>query len=54
VSRRLLTQLLVSYRVNPWTAVYLGTSDTARGDGRIDLTREHRTVFVKVGYAFVP
>ncbi len=50
----LLTQLLLSYRVNPWTAVYLGYSDTARGDRAIDLSRDHRTVFVKIGYAFAP
>jgi len=50
----LLTQLLLSYRVNPWTAVYLGYSDTARGDRSVELTRDHRTVFVKLGYAFTP
>lgn len=54
LAESLLTQLLLSYRVNPWTAVYLGYSDAARGDRVVDLTRDHRTVFVKVGYAFRP
>ncbi len=53
-SSRLLSQLLFSYRLNPWTALYLGYSDSARGDSEVALTRDHRTVFVKVGYAWVP
>lgn len=53
-STRLLSQLLFSYKLNPWTALYLGYSDTARGDSAVALTRDHRTAFLKIGYAWVP
>lgn len=58
-SRRFFTQLLVSYKVNPQTVVFLGYSDNAVGSlspelDRIDLTRTDRTFFLKLGYAWRP
>lgn len=52
--RHLLTQLLFSYKINPWTALYLGYSDTSLGDSQLSLTRSDRTAFLKIGYAWVP
>jgi hypothetical protein len=49
--RRLLTQLLFSYRVNAQTVFLAGYSD--RFDGERELTRTNRAVFVKVGYAWL-
>jgi hypothetical protein len=49
--RRLLTQLLFSYRVNAQTVFLAGYSDNY--DGERDLTRTDRAVFVKVGYAWL-
>jgi hypothetical protein len=53
-SRELLSQLLFTYKVNPWTAVYLGYSDTSIGDNGTSLTQLDRTAFLKIGYAWVP
>lgn len=53
------TQLLFSYKVNPQTAVFVGYTENQRGGTdvdlgeRIDLTRQDRTLFFKIGYAFV-
>ncbi|MEA2464928.1 MAG: hypothetical protein QOJ98_2675 [Acidobacteriota bacterium] len=49
--RRLLTQLLFSYRVNAQTVFLAGYSDNFEGER--DLTRTNRAVFVKVGYAWL-
>ncbi len=50
-----LTQLLVSYKINPQTLVYLGYSDTRTNDGTRDLNvaEKDRTIFFKIGYAWV-
>ncbi|MBL8113803.1 MAG: carbohydrate binding family 9 domain-containing protein [Acidobacteria bacterium] len=53
-TKRAFTQLLASYKLNPQTVVFLGYSDSSRGDEHVDLTRESRTLFAKVGYAWVP
>ena len=53
-SERLFTQLLFSYKLNPQTVFFLGYSDVALADQRIDLTRESRTLFLKIGYAWLP
>jgi hypothetical protein len=51
------TQLLFSYKVNPLTVLFVGYADNRLGlnDGLQDfsLTRTDRTVFVKIGYAFL-
>ena len=46
-------QLLFSYKINPQTVLFLGYSDTSIGDRQIELTRESRTVFLKIGYAWM-
>jgi len=50
---RLFTQFLFSYMVNPQTVLFLGYSDVNRGNQDVSLTRTDRTLFAKVGYAFV-
>ena len=52
-SRRLFSQYLFSYKFNPQTVLFLGYSDNAIGTGDIDLHRQDRTFFVKLGYAWV-
>ncbi len=52
-TRRLLSQFLVSYKVNPQTMVFLGLTDQARGDDSATLTTSERSVFFKLGYAWV-
>lgn len=58
-NRSVFTQLLLSYKVNPQTVVFLGYSDNALGildqdRIRTDLTRTDRTFFLKLGYAWRP
>jgi hypothetical protein len=53
-TRHLFSQLLLSYKLNPQTVVFLGYSDNARASGSVALARSDRTFFVKLGYAFVP
>jgi hypothetical protein len=53
-TRRLFSQALFSYKLNPQTVVFLGYSDNAQALGSLALTRSDRTFFVKLGYAFVP
>jgi hypothetical protein len=58
--RRVLTQFLFSYKLNPRTVLFLGYSDNALGGvfdswlgpGRVGLTRTDRTFFLKIGYAW--
>lgn len=52
-TRRVFTQWLFNYKVNPQTVVLLGYSDNAMGDRTVDLTRTNRTLFLKVGYAWL-
>jgi hypothetical protein len=54
VERTLFTQLLLSYRVNPQTAFYLGYSEDRLGETTVPLTQSDRTFFFKIGYAFLP
>ncbi len=49
----LFSQLLFSYKLNPQTVFFLGYSDSALGDEEIDLARKDRTLFLKIGYAWV-
>lgn len=45
------------FRVNPQTVVFVGFSDNFRGFDqdplRVDLTQSDRTIFVKLGYAWI-
>jgi len=43
-----------SYKLNPQTVLFAGYSDNLFGDERVDLTRNDRTFFLKLGYAWVP
>ncbi len=52
-SRELFTQLLYSFKLNPRTVAFLGYSDSSVDGPRGDLVRANRTVFAKLGYAWV-
>lgn len=52
-SEDLFTQALFSYKINPQTVFLVGYSDNYFGDQSIDLTQADRTLFVKLGYAWV-
>ncbi len=49
----LLSQLLFSYRLNAQTVLLVGYSDNHLGLDTVDLTQTDRTVFLKLGYAFL-
>lgn len=49
----LLSQLLLSYKLNGQSAVYLGYSDGRFGDQDISLVTTDRTLFLKIGYAWL-
>ena len=51
--RQLFTQFLFSYKLNPQTVFFLGYSDNSAANQDYGLARANRTVFVKIGYAFV-
>ena len=50
---RLFVQLLFSYKINPRTVLFLGYSDNYQADQDIRLTQLNRTLFLKIGYAWV-
>lgn len=52
-TRRLFSQYLFSYKFNPQTVLFIGYSDNATGTREVDLHRQDRTFFVKLGYAWV-
>ena len=52
-TRRVFSQYLFSYKLNPQTVVLVGYSDNASGTQTVDLTRTDRTLFMKIGYAWV-
>ena len=54
ISKKLFTQLLFSYKLNPQTVLFIGYSDNDSGTGLrdVDMLKLNRTFFVKVGYAF--
>ncbi len=47
------TQLLFSYKINPQTVFYLGYSDSYNQDENLTLIQSNKTIFAKLGYAFV-
>jgi hypothetical protein len=51
--RRFASQLLFSYKLNPQTVLYLGYSDSHRNAAGVELRQRERTLFAKIGYAFV-
>jgi hypothetical protein len=50
--RSLSSQVLFSYKLNPYTVFFLGYSDSFYGDHETDLTQTGRTFFAKLGYAW--
>ena len=52
-SEELSSQLLLSYKINPQTVFFLGYSDSHGGNRDYDLTQSGRTLFAKIGYAWV-
>jgi len=52
-SRRFFVQLLLSYKVNPQTVFFLGYSEGRRGWNGIDMLSTDRTIFLKIGYAWL-
>jgi hypothetical protein len=56
-SRQFFSQYLFSYKLNPQTVLFLGYSDRhlgGRAETTLDLTQTDRTLFMKVGYAWIP
>ncbi|MBN2382980.1 hypothetical protein JXQ70_08875 [bacterium] len=51
--QRLNNQLLFSYMINPRTVLFLGYSDGHLGNEDYDLTQQERTLFAKLGYAWM-
>jgi hypothetical protein len=51
--KHFFTQLLLSYKINPRTVLFLGYNGNHLGGQEFDLTQYNRTFFVKLGYAFV-
>ncbi len=51
--QNLFTQLLFSYKLNPSTVFFLGYSDNSFSNQDYELTRANRSVFAKIGYAWV-
>jgi hypothetical protein len=47
------TQFLFSYKINPRTVFFLGYSDNSFATQDYSLTRGDRTIFAKIGYAWV-
>jgi hypothetical protein len=51
--QNLFGQFLFSYKVNPSTVLFIGYSDNFLADQNFGLTQINRTVFAKIGYAWV-
>ncbi len=55
VNKSLSTQLIYAYKLTPQTVFFLGYSDSSYQDDDLnDLSREERTFFTKVSYAWAP
>ena len=51
--RNLSTQFLFSYKLNPRTVLFVGYSDNSFATQDYGLTQADRTIFTKIGYAWV-
>jgi len=51
--KHFFTQLLFSYKINPFTVFFLGYTDNYFGNQDYDLTQSDRTLFMKLSYAWV-
>jgi hypothetical protein len=52
-TRKLFTQFLFSFKVNPQTVLFVGYSDNGEAATNADLQKQDRTFFLKLGYAWV-
>lgn len=50
----LLDQLLFSYKLNPRTVLFVGYADQYEADDDFALSQRSRSVFLKLGYAWLP
>jgi hypothetical protein len=48
-----LSQIILSYKINPHTAIYIGYSDKLYGNNNTDMTQTNRNFFAKIGYAWM-
>jgi len=51
--RKFFSQILFSYKLNPRTVFFLGYADNYLGSPEFGLTQKDRTLFIKVGYAWM-
>jgi len=51
--RRFFSQFLFSYKLNPRTVLFLGYADNYFGSPEFGLTQKDRTLFIKIGYAWI-
>ncbi|HNX50856.1 MAG TPA: hypothetical protein PKL08_11880, partial [Thermoanaerobaculaceae bacterium] len=51
--REVYSQLMFSYKINPQTVFFLGYSDSRGEEDRIPMLLKSRTVFAKIGYAWL-
>ncbi len=51
--QELLSQVLLSYKINPHTAFYIGYSDKYYGNTYTDMDQTNRNFFAKIGYAWM-
>ena len=52
--RTVSSQYLMTYKVNPFTLVFVGYSDAGLEEDHVDQTRMNRTYFIKLSYALRP
>ncbi|MFC1650521.1 DUF5916 domain-containing protein [Candidatus Latescibacterota bacterium] len=52
-NKSMFSQILFSYKINPQTMFFLGYSDNYCGDQDTVMTQTNRTIFTKIGYAFM-
>jgi hypothetical protein len=50
----IFSQLLFTYKINPFTLLFLGYSDRGMEEDNLDMTTMNRTLFLKLSYAFRP
>jgi len=48
-----LSQIILTYKINPHTAFYIGYSDKHYGNDNTDMTQTNRNFFAKIGYAWM-
>jgi hypothetical protein len=51
--QELLSQILLTYKINPQTAFYIGYSDKHYGNNNSDMGQTNRNFFAKIGYAWM-